>query len=252
MISKAKLKELAVYKQQKACDEQSVFVVEGVKMCGEALAAKWPVKVVCATNLWLSQHTELPSEAEVFEVDDAALDRLSSLRTPNEVWMLLQRPAAQLPTKAELVLAVDHLQDPGNLGTIIRTADWFGVRHIVCSEGTVSCFNSKVVQATMGGVFRTEVVYTHLPDYLQGCGMPVYGAMLDGEDIWGESQPLRLTAGGAVLVIGNESRGITPEVQQCVTHRVAIPNRGGTAESLNASVACAILLAELFRNGRMC
>jgi TrmH family RNA methyltransferase len=111
----------------------------------------------------------------------------------------------------------------------------------------VSCFNPKVVQATMGGVFRTQVVYTSLPDYLRGCGVPVYGAMLDGESIWGESQPLRLTEGGAVLVIGNESRGITPEVQQCVTHRVAIPNLGGTAESLNASVACAILLAEMVR-----
>ena len=247
MISKAKLKELAVYKQQKACDEQSVFVVEGVKLCDEALAAKWPVKVVCATNMWLSQHPELPSDAEVLEVDGAALDRLSSLRTPNEVWMLLQRPAAQLPRETGLVLALDHLQDPGNLGTIIRTADWFGVRHIVCSEGTVSCFNPKVVQATMGSVFRTQVVYTSLPDYLRGCGKPVYGAMLNGENIWGEDQPLRLKDDGAVLVIGNESRGITPEVQQCVTHRVAIPNRGGTAESLNASVACAILLAEMLR-----
>ena len=247
MISKTKLKELAVYKQQKVCDEQSVFVVEGVKMCDEALAAKWPMKAVCATNLWLSQHPNLPSDAEVFEVDDAALERLSSLRTPNEVWMLLQRPTAQLPSNTGLVLAIDHLQDPGNLGTIIRTADWFGVRHIVCSEGTVSCFNPKVVQATMGGVFRTKVVYTSLPDYLQSCGKPVYGAMLDGEDIWGESQPLRMPVGGAVLVIGNESRGITPEVQQCVTHRVAIPNLGGTAESLNASVACAILLAEMLK-----
>ena len=247
MVSKTKLKELAVYKQQKVCDEQSVFVVEGVKMCNEALAANLPIRVVCATNLWLSQHPDLPSDVEVFEADTPALERLSSLRTPNEVWMLLQRPATQLPIGDGLVLALDHLQDPGNLGTIIRTADWFGVWHIVCSEGTVSCFNPKVVQATMGGVFRTQVVYTSLPDYLRGCGVPVYGAMLDGESIWGESQPLRLPAGGAVLVIGNESRGITPEVQQCITHRVAIPNLGGTAESLNASVACAILMAELLK-----
>ena len=248
MISKAKLKELAVYKQQKACEEESVFVVEGVKMCDEVLAAKCPIRVICATNWWLSQHDILPPDTEVIEVDDAALERLSSLRTPNEVWMLLPRPSVHLPQKGGLVLAIDHLQDPGNMGTIIRTADWFGVRHIVCSEGTVSCFNPKVVQATMGGLFRTEVIYTSLPDYLQSCGMTVYGAMLDGENIWGESQPLPLPTEGAVLVIGNESRGITPEVRQCVTRRVTIPNLGGTAESLNASVACAILLAELCRN----
>ena len=266
MISKTKLKELAVYKQQKVCDEQVVFVVEGVKMCHEALAAKWPVKVICALNSWLSQHPDLPLDAEVFEVDDTALERLSSLRAPNEVWMLLARPRPRplfrgvvedrgmsrypledSPSEAGLVLALDHLQDPGNLGTIIRTADWFGVRHIVCSEGTVSCFNPKVVQATMGGIFRTQVVYTHLPDYLRACGRPVYGALLDGDSIWNDGRPLRLPQEGAVLVVGNESRGITPEVQQCVTHRVAIPNLGGTAESLNASVACAILLAEMLR-----
>ena len=247
MISKTKLKELTVYKQQKVCDEQSVFVVEGVKSCQEALAANWPLRIVCATNSWLSQHPALPLGTEVFEADDAALQRLSSLRTPNEVWMLLQRPANQPPTTAGLVLAVDHLQDPGNLGTIIRTADWFGVRHIVCSEGTVSCFNPKVVQATMGGIFRTNVAYTPLPEYLQGCGRPVYGAMLHGNSIWDTDSPLRLPPQGAVLVIGNESRGITPEVQRCLTASVTIPNPGGTAESLNASVACAILLAELLR-----
>ena len=248
MISKTKLKELAVYKQQKVCDEEAVFVVEGVKMCDEAIAAKLPVRVICATNWWLAQHPNLPFSAEVFECDESALERLSSLRTPNEVWMLLARPDVGIPqVNGNLILAIDHLQDPGNLGTIIRTADWFGVRHIVCSEGTVSCFNPKVVQSTRGSLFRTQITYTRLPKYLSGCGKPVFGALLDGEDIWSENCPLTLPEEGAVLVIGNESRGITPEVQQHVTCRVAIPNVGGTAESLNASVACAILMAELQR-----
>ena len=248
MISKAKLKELAVYKQQKVCDEQAVFVVEGVKQCDEVLAAKCPIRVICATNWWLSLHPNLPSDVEVIEVDSTALDRLSGLRTPNEVWMLLPRPTALMPhVEDKLVLALDHLQDPGNLGTIIRTADWFGIRRIVCSEGTVSCYNPKVVQSTMGSLFRTEIIYTDLPSFLSECGMPVYGALLDGDNIWGDSHPLHLQPGGSVLVIGNESRGITPEVQQFVTHRVMIPNIGGTAESLNASVACAILIAELMR-----
>ena len=216
-------------------------------MCNEALAANAPIRVVCATNSWLSQHTELPSSAEIHEVDADSLSRLSHMSTPNEVWMLLERTPIAAPAGQPLTLALDHLQDPGNLGTIIRTADWFGVRRIVCSEGTVSCYNPKVVQSTMGGLFRTEITYTDLPAYLNDCNKPVYGALLDGESIWGKGPLAQLPQEGAVLVIGNESRGITPEVQQHITHRIAIPNLGGTAESLNASVACAILMAELLK-----
>ncbi len=249
MISKNRLKELAVYKQQKCCDQDQVFVAEGVKMCDEILAANMPINVLCATNLWLSRHSELPPSVQVFEVDDAALERLSGLRTPNEVWMLLDRHALPAPKQSSLplTLALDHVQDPGNLGTIIRTADWFGIRHLVCSQGTVSCFNPKVVQSTMGGLLRTAITYVDLPDYLTHCQKPIFGALLDGHNIWAEETPLQLPPSGAVLVIGNESRGITHEVQQLVTHRVTIPNLGGTAESLNASVACAILLAEMVR-----
>lgn len=250
MISKSKLKELSVYKQLKRCDEERVFVVEGVKMCQEALNAKLPVRLVCATNSWLSDHKDLPASAEVFEADADALERLSGMKTPNEVWMLVGRSdtetvGASLP-EGGLTIALDHLQDPGNLGTIIRTADWFGVRHIVCSEGTVSCYNPKVVQSTMGSLFRIRIEQTALPQYLEACGKPVYGALLDGESVW--RRPLELPAEGAVLVIGNESRGITAEVQQWVTRRIAIPNIGGTAESLNASVAAAILVAEFYRS----
>lgn len=254
MISKAKLKELAVYKQQKRCDEESVFVAEGVKICDEILAANLPFKVLCATISWFSKHNFSPDNETIFEVDAAALERLSGMKTPNEVWMLLSRGVIQ-PASApivcgdtpQLTIALDHLQDPGNLGTIIRTADWFGIRHIVCSEGCVSCFNPKVVQSTMGGLLRTKIEYCDLPQYLARCGKPVFGALLDGESIWG-GQSLCLPEEGAVLVIGNESRGITPEVQACVTHRISIPNLGGTAESLNASVACAILCAEFVKN----
>lgn len=252
MISKNKLKELSGYKLQKRCEEDNVFVVEGMKMCEEVLSAKLPIRAICATISWLSLHPTLPSSAEVFEVDNDALERLSGFKTPNEVWMIVEKSTPEFPNRQfssinpSLVLALDHLQDPGNLGTIIRTADWFGIRHIVCSEGTVSCYNPKVVQSTMGGLFRTEIVYTDLPSYLAQCDRPIFGALLDGENIW-QGNGLRLPPEGAVLVIGNESRGITPEVQQYVSHRIAIPNLGGTAESLNASVACAILCAELLK-----
>lgn len=247
MISKNKLKELSVYKQQKRCEEASVFVVEGVKMCNEALAANAPIRVVCATNSWLSQHPNLPTQAEIYEIEQDNLSRISNMSAPNEVWMLLDRNLSNFPKGNKLTLAIDHLQDPGNMGTIIRTADWFGVRRIVCSADTVSCYNSKVVQSTMGGIFRTEILYTDLPSYLGNCGLPVFGALLDGENIWSGHNSLRLPAEGAVLVVGNESRGISTEVQQHITHRVTIPNLGGTAESLNASVACAILIAQLLQ-----
>ena len=247
MISKTKLKELSGYKQQKRCSEEDVFVVEGVKMCAEVLVAKCPVKYICATNSWLSAHGDLPHDAEVYEVDREGLERLSGMKTPNEVWMVVDR---QLPAVggqlAALTLALDRLQDPGNLGTIIRTADWFGVRHIVCSPDSVSCYNPKVVQSSMGSLLRTQIEYRPLPEWLSTCGKPVYGALLDGDDLWGGTVP-PLTAEGAVLVIGNEGTGISPEVQQHITHRVKIPNFGGTAESLNAAIASAILMAELLR-----
>lgn len=257
MISKAKLKELSGYKQQKRCFEDGVFVVEGVKMCAEVLAAKCPIKYVCATKSWLSQHDIFPPETEVFEVDNEGLERLSGLKTPNEVWMLLPREATlnpqlvrQAPHKSTLnstlTLVLDRLQDPGNMGTIIRTADWFGVRHIVCSPDSVSCYNPKVVQSSMGSLLRIGIEYRPLPEWLASCGKPVFGALLDGESIW-ETGGMPLPEEGAALVIGNEGAGIRPEVQQFITRRVKIPNLGGTAESLNASVACAILMAELLR-----
>ena len=253
MISKNKLKELAAYRQQRRCDEEAVFVVEGPKLCGEALASGFTVRVVCATEEWYDAHPATswyPSqggdEPECYEVSQAELERLSNMRTPNQVWMLLERPdnSSFITNHSSLVLALDRIQDPGNLGTIMRTADWYGIRHIVCSPDTVSCYNPKVVQASMGAVFRTRVDYVALPQWLAGCGMPVFGATLNGEPLTpgaalvSENHP-------AVLLIGNEGRGISDEALAAVTRPVTIGNIGGTAESLNASVAAAILIDRL-------
>lgn len=238
IISKSKLKELAAYRQQKRCDADGVFVVEGPKMCAEALASGYAVRAVCATADWLSAHAVALGAAAAFEVSAADLERLSNFKTPNQVWMLVERRSAIPPLQSPLTLALDRLQDPGNMGTIMRTADWFGVRRIVCSADTVSCFNPKVVQASMGAVFRTQVEYVDLPQWLAGCGMPVYGASLQGRPL----DRVALPDGRAVLLIGNESRGIGPEAMAQVSHPILIPNRGGTAESLNAAVAAGILL----------
>ncbi|MBR6049062.1 MAG: RNA methyltransferase [Bacteroidales bacterium] len=249
MISKNKLKELAAYRLQKRCDEEAVFVVEGPKLAGEALASGFGIRTVCATAEWSAEGGARRVErGEFYEVSEAELERLSSMKTPNQVWMLVERKGLDdfkdLGDSEGLVLALDRIQDPGNMGTMMRTADWYGIRHIVCSKDTVSCYNPKVVQASMGAVFRTRVDYVDLPQWLAGCGMPVYGASLQGRPIT-ERLTLNTEHSPAVLLIGNESRGISPEAMAQVTDPVLIPNIGGTAESLNASVAAAILIDRL-------
>lgn len=243
MISKNKLKELAAYRQQKRCDEEGIFVVEGPKMAAEALASGHAVRAICATREWEAENRERNMGCEEFyEVSDAELERLSNFKAPNQVWMLVERRVMNV-ARGGLVLALDHLQDPGNMGTIMRTADWFGVRHIVCSPDTASCYNPKVVQASMGAVFRTRVDYVDLPQWLATCDMAVYGASLQGRPLPEVKRP----NGPAVLLIGNESRGISAEAMAHVTHPVLIPNLGGTAESLNAAVAAAILIHTLIQ-----
>lgn len=244
MISKTRLKDFASYRQQRKCQEEDVFVVEGVKMAQEALSAGVPVRALCGTAAWLQSNASRLQGIDCFEVGENELERLSSMRCPNEVWMLVTRQPISLFPKDEqgLVLLLDHLQDPGNMGTIIRTADWFGIRSIVCSTDCVDCYNPKVVQSTMGAIFRTHILYCDLVQWIETYQRPVYGAVLDGDDM--RHVPLTRPA---ALVIGNESRGISPSVQQMLTHRLSIPNYGGTCESLNASVATAILCAEFYR-----
>lgn len=258
-ISNTRLSRLAQYRIQKRCDEDGVFVIEGPKLCDEAVRAGFNVRAVCATAQYYYELTHkgglealrrLSPPDSLFEVSQAQLERLSGQRSPNRVWMLLRRPDAALQQRnprstglVDLTLALDGVQDPGNMGTMLRTADWFGIRRVVCSRDTVSCFNPKVVQASMGAIFRTDVQYVDLVEYLNeasSSGCTVYGAMLDGKDV------SRLVPRcPAVVVIGNEGNGISPEVSHCLTCRVTIPNVGGTAESLNAASAAAILCYQL-------
>lgn len=232
---------MAAYRLQKRCDEEAVFVVEGPKMANEAMASGFVVRVVCATAEWLDSHPDFGGlQAECHELSEAELERLSNFKTPNQVWMLVERADLKdIKDTTSLTLALDKIQDPGNLGTILRTADWFGIRRVVCSHDTVNCYNPKVVQSSMGAIFRTRVEYTDLPKWLAECRMPVYGASLQGKPItsMGGSIPQKV-----VLLIGNESRGISPEAMAHVSHPVLIPNLGGTAESLNAAVAAGILM----------
>ena len=248
MISKSRLKELCRYKAQEQCEADGLYVVEGDKMCVEALRGWQPVQVICATQEWLRRHEKEISTfpSEVYDVSRGELERVSAMRTPHDVWMLLRRPEEPTMPDRGPLLVVDGVQAPGNMGTIIRVADWFGLRDVVCSRDTASPFNAKVVQATMGGIFRTRVVRVDLPSFLSAWrseGRPVYGAVLNGKSVY-EPWDRQIDA---ALVIGNESRGIRPEVAACLTHSISIPNRGGTCESLNAATAAAILCAEWLR-----
>lgn len=247
LLSKNQLKLLAAYKQAKNCESDNCFVVEGEKMCAEALSSGFMVRVVCAKQEWLQRNAaKVKCVGEVYEVSAEQLERLSSQKSPNLVWMLLERPRSAVKDDREkLTLVLDHIQDPGNLGTIMRSADWYGVRHIVCSRDTVSCYNPKVVQSTMGAIFRTFVTYCDLDVYLRQAieeGIPVYGAILGGRNVY----QVRLQC-PAVLVVGNESNGISAPVAAQLTEVLTIPNFGGTAESLNVAVATSILLSEFYR-----
>ena len=243
MISKAKLKQFAAFKAQKQCDGAGLFVVEGVKMVEEALRCDVDIEVLCATEEWMEGKLENELPMEHYVVNQEELERLSSLKSPNQVWALCRRGEMKsVKATMGITLALDHLQDPGNLGTIIRSADWFGIRNIVCSKDTVSCYNPKVVQSTMGGLFRMKIEYVDLVEWLKECNKPICGALLEGKDVYREELPM-----DGVLVIGNESRGISEAVKGLINCPLTIPNIGETCESLNAGVAASILMSEFAR-----
>ncbi|MBR0073692.1 MAG: RNA methyltransferase [Bacteroidales bacterium] len=251
MISNAKLKYLASFKQAKNRSESDVFVVEGDKIATEALLSGIEIQALCATAEWLGSNLKTVSgrvpDQMLFEVSDEELSRISLQKSPNKVWLLAKRPkaAADYTATEGLALALDHLQDPGNMGTILRIADWCGIRHVACTPDTVDYLNPKVVQASMGSVFRTQVLYCDLERYIaqsKAHGKTVYGAALGGTNVFET-----LLVQNAVLVIGNESKGLSPQLLKAVDQLIAIPNWGGTCESLNASVATGIFCAEFRR-----
>jgi TrmH family RNA methyltransferase len=203
---------------------------------------------------WFFSSHKIGSGTECIEVKPAELERISSLSTPNEVLAVCRIPEYKLDSKAlenKLTLVLDDIRDPGNLGTIIRIADWFGIEDIVCSNESADAFNPKVVQSTMGSIARIKVHYTDLTGFLQpdvNNYKPVYGALLEGKNIYSE----KLSSSG-LIVIGNESKGISEPIQKLVTHKISIPSfshfkpGGGEAESLNAAVATAVICSEFRR-----
>ncbi len=254
MISKNKIKYIHSLEQKKIRNKEGVFVAEGHKVVEELLQYS-AAQIVIATEAWLKDR-HLPSSIEVIEVSDDELRKVSLLQHPQQVLAVFPQMKARTfylddVDTSSLSLALDGVQDPGNLGTIIRIADWFGITDIFCSTDTADVYNPKVVQATMGSIARVKVMYGDLcalADTLPD-GFPVYGTMLDGENIY--ASPLQ---NSGLIVMGNEGNGISPALTRKVNRRLLIPNYPPgreTAESLNVAIATAITCAEFRRQACM-
>ena len=250
MLSKNTIKHLQSLKQKKFRDEFSQFVAEGDKLVTELLSGSFKIIEIFAVKEWLSMH-KIEDHIFVTEVSVSELERISGLSTPNMVVALLEIPQIKFTDAAvfdKLILLMDEIKDPGNMGTIIRIADWFGISTIICSDHTVDVYNPKVVQATMGSISRVNVQYTDLKVFLQTAPkhIPVYGTLLNGENIYKHE-----LSNNGIIIIGNEFKGISHELLPFIIQKLFIPsyneNSGNKAESLNASIATAIVCAEFKR-----
>ena len=265
MLSKNQLKLVRSLELKKNRKKEGLFVAEGPKVVGDLLRAGYVPHSIFSTNpAYLSSYlpaSNLPAllggvGGRLLPITDDELRKLSFLQHPQEVLALFEIP--QSPRNAtlsqsqkltansqQLAIALDGIQDPGNLGTIIRIADWFGITTIYCSEDTADCYNPKVVQATMGSLAHINIVYTNLEALLRQYDGPIYGTLLDGQNIYQQE----LSSEG-IIVMGNEGNGISPAIRQLVTHKLLIPNynpSSETAESLNVAIATAITCAEFRR-----
>ena len=253
MLSKAKVKYIHSLELKKFRNEYNAFVAEGEKNVSELLPA-FECELLVATKEWIQEHPGIHAK-EVLAAETEEIRKISFLKTPQKVVAILSKKEYKLTSinpEKNLVLALDGIQDPGNLGTIIRLADWFGMEHIVCSKDTADVFNPKVVQATMGALAHVKVCYTDLETYLTACrkqSIPVYGTFLDGENMYD-----RTISSRGVIVMGNEGNGIRPEIEALVSEKLYIPNyppERETAESLNVAIATAVVCAEFRRREGM-
>ena len=249
MLSKATLKLISSLEQKKYRKEHGLFVAEGGKCINDLIACRLKAEKILATEGWLAEN-RIEGNLRATIVSDEELRRASFLRTPQGILALFKQPEYDIDYEApakRLCLALDYVQDPGNLGTIIRIADWFGIEEIYCSTGCADIYNPKTVQATMGALGRVKIFYTHLPSFLAKtkATAPVYGTFLDGENMYDK----KLEEKG-IIVMGNEGKGISNECAQHIGEHLFIPNYPtgrSTSESLNVSTATAIICSEFRR-----
>lgn len=238
MLSRNEAKYIQSLYHKKTRDEEDVFIAEGVKTINEILSSDLTIKKIYALKDWIDVNKNIK---DVIEITDDELKRISNFETPNKVLAIVNKKAAcTIPSlQNQITLMLDGIQDPGNLGTIIRTADWFGVKNIIASNDTANVYNSKVVQSTMGSFLRVNIFYTDLIEFLSNNKIDVYGAMLNGENI---NSLYEITEG--IVLIGNEGKGIRNDLHHFITTKITI-TKFGEAESLNAAVATGIILWQL-------
>lgn len=246
-LSKNKLRQLLSFTKKKSRDEEGIFLAEGNKLVIDLLPYFHCKTIVGTENFFKDKLLNNCGESFIATKED--LERLSLTRSPQEVWALFQRKDQDLnlsEIEKKLSIVLDGIQDPGNLGTIIRVADWFGIENIICSENCVDVYNPKVVQATMGAIARVKIHYTELEQFLSKLkDIPIYGTFLEGEIIYNTP----LTEKG-IIIMGNEGNGISKEVETLVTRKLYIPSYPTdrtTSESLNVAVATSIVCSEFRR-----
>lgn len=239
-LSKNKIKWLRSLHSKKSRDGENAYILEGEKMVLEAIQFK-PNDLLFIAYTHDFKLPALSQSIETIEVNERELAQISTLKTPNKAFAVLKKHTNKTEANNGLIIALDDVQDPGNLGTILRIADWFGIDSIICSNGTVDCYNPKVVQASMGAILRIDVKYVDLYKTLDNYTGKIYGAVLGGKNMY--STDLK---NDGVLLMGNEGKGISPEIQQLITDPISIPGFGH-AESLNVSIATGILVAEFCR-----
>lgn len=247
MISKNQIKNITALSHKKMRDEQGLFVAEGAKLVND-LRSAFKLKECFATTEWLLENKDNPLK-NIQEISFDELKKISNQKSPQGILAVFEKPIYGLSNDIhrELCLALDDIQDPGNLGTIIRIADWFGIRNVICSPLSADAFGPKTVQSTMGALARVKVHYTDLEQYI--CKLPadypVYGTFMEGENIYTE----QLTENG-LIVMGNEGNGISDSISALVNRRITIPNypkNEATSESLNVAVATSVVCAEFRR-----
>jgi TrmH family RNA methyltransferase len=240
MVSKNQIKRITSLLQKKYRKQEQLFFVEGVKGVQELLDSNFELVELFTTN------SELFSvdKSKVYAITESELQKISALTTPNTCLALFKIPAAVSIEEKGLLVALDDVRDPGNLGTIIRLCDWFGIKTLFCSEESVDVYNPKVVQATMGSISRVNVVYGNLEQLLTTTKLPVFGTFMDGNNIYKETLPNE-----GIIVMGNEANGISKAIENLVSERIAIPRFGDlqATESLNVATATAIILSEFKR-----
>ncbi|MCW5520115.1 RNA methyltransferase [Aureitalea sp. L0-47] len=239
MISKSQIKLITGLRQKKYRDSSGLFVAEGPKVISELLEAGFQADYFFSTKVDPSEGHEATA---ISEID---LKKISALKTPNTSLAVFRKPTYPELRQSGLILALDAIRDPGNLGTIIRLCDWFGVEQIVCSADTADCFNPKVIQATMGSIARVAVHYVGLDSFLRNTQLTTIGAVMDGASVYQTELPSE-----GILVMGNEANGISETINEALNLRITIPRFGAVqeTESLNVATATAILLNEFRRS----